>query len=57
MFHVPKVEETRCPKQDSVFKTAGLSLKGEAQAFEQDLARIQTFVLDPIRPLVQLLEA
>ena len=57
MVHVPKVEETKCPRLDSVFKTAGLSLRGETKAFEQDLARVQIFVLDSIGPLVQLLEA
>ena len=57
IFHVPNVEETRCPRLVSVFKTAGSSLRGEAKAFEQDLARVQAFVLDPIGPLVQLLEA
>ena len=40
MFHVPNVDETRCPRLDSVFKTAGSSLRGEAKAFEQDLARV-----------------
>ena len=57
IFHIPKVKETRCPRLDSVFKTASLSLRGETKAFEQDLAIVQTFVLDPIGPLVQLLEA
>ena len=27
MFHVPIVDETRCPRLDSIFKTAGWSLK------------------------------
>ena len=56
MFRVPNMEETRCPRLDSVFKTAGLSLNREEKAFEQDLARVQTFVLDLIGPFVQLLE-
>ena len=38
-------------------KMSGLSLSGEAKAFELDLARVQAFVLDPVGPLVQLLEA
>ena len=57
MFHVPNVEKTKCPRLDSFFMTAGSSLRGEAKAFEQDLARVQAFVLNPIEPLVQLLEA
>ena len=56
MFYVPNIDETRCPRLDSVFKTVGSSLRGEAKAFEQDLAKVQAFVLDPVGPLVQLLE-
>ena len=33
MFHVPNVNETRCPRLDSVFKTVGSSLREEAKAF------------------------
>ena len=57
MFHIRNIEDTRCPTLDSVFKMAGLSLRGEVKAFEQDLARMQAFILDPTGPLVQLLEA
>ena len=56
MLHIPNVEETGRPRLDLVFKTAGSFLRGEEKAFEQDLARVQPFVLDPIGPLVQLLE-
>ena len=56
MFHVPNVDETRCPRLDLVFKTTGLSLREETKAFEQDLARVQAFALNPVGPLVQLLE-
>ena len=52
MFHVPNIDETGCPRLDSVFKTVGSSLRGEAKAFEQDFARVQAFVLDPVGPLV-----
>ena len=33
MFHVPNVDDNRCPRLDLVFKTAGLSLRGEEKAF------------------------
>ena len=55
-FLVPRVDNTRCPKLDAIFKAPGSSLKGEAKSAESDLARIQAFVLDPVGPLVQALE-
>ena len=55
-FLVPNVDNTRCPKLDSIFKAPGSAFKGEAKSAESDLSRIQAYVLDPVGPLVQLLE-
>ncbi len=46
--------QTRCPKLDPVFKSA--SGKAETKTVDAELSKIQAFVLDPIGPLLQLLE-
>ncbi len=46
--------QTRCPKLDPVFKSA--SGKAETKTADAELARIQSFVLDPVGPLLHLLE-
>ena len=48
------LHQTRCPKLDPVFKTA--SGKAEAKSGDIELARLQAFVLDPVGPLLHLLE-
>ena len=50
----PKVAATRTPKLDDSFKQI---LPAAARTMDKDLARIQTFVLDAVSPLVSLLEA
>ena len=55
-FPVPRVNVTKCPKLDPIFKAPGAALKGEAKSAESELGRIQAFMLDPVGPLVQTLE-
>ena len=55
-FQVPRVEHTRFPKLDAIFKTAESGLRGEAKSAETDLARIQALVLVSVWPVLQALE-
>ncbi len=47
------LQQTRCPKLDPIFKT--VSGKAETKANGTELARLQAFVLDPVGPLLLLL--
>ena len=46
--------QTRCPKLDAVFKSA--TGKAETKTTDAELVKIQAFVLDPVGPLLHLLE-
>ena len=46
--------QTRCPKLDAVFKSA--PVKAETKTADAELGKIQAFVLDPVGPLLHLLE-
>ena len=48
-FPPPRVQQTRCPRLDP------LSAKADAKSNDAELARLQAFVLDPVGPLVDLL--
>ena len=54
-FPLPEIQETRCPRLDSLFKSS--SLVAEAKATDVELAHIQAFVLDPVGPLIRILKA
>ena len=47
------VQQTRCPRLDSIFKSS--SVKSEAKSIDSELARLQAFVLDPVAPLAYAL--
>ena len=51
-FPPPRVQQTRCPRLDPLFKS---STKADAKSNDAELARLQAFVLDPVGPLVDLL--
>ncbi len=53
-YHHSGLPQTRCPKLDSVFKSA--TGKAETKMADAELGKIQAFVLDPVGPLLHLLE-
>ena len=53
-FSVPDVDVTRCPRLDALFKTQ--SVRSDVKTADTELARLQAFVLDPVGPLVEVLE-
>ena len=52
-FPTPEVQQTRCPRLDSIFKSS--SIKSEVKTCDAELARVQAFVLDPVVPLTNML--
>ena len=52
-FPTPGVQQTRCPRLDSIFNSA--SVKAEVKANDAELARLQVFVLDPVGLLINML--
>ena len=53
-FSVPDVDVTRCSCLDPLFKTQ--SVRSDVKTADAELARLQAFVLDPVGPLVDVLE-
>ena len=49
-FPLPELKETCCPRLDLIFKSS--SVAAEVKVADAELARIQTFVLDPVGPLI-----
>ena len=49
-FPTLHVQQTCCPKVDSIFKSS--SVKSKAKSLDSELARLQAFVLDPVTLLV-----
>ena len=54
-FPLPELKETRCPRQDPIFRSS--SVGAEVRVADAELAPIQAFVLDPVGPLIQVLRA
>ena len=52
-FGTADLPNTRCPRLDPVFKTS-IAKASEAKAMDDELARIQAFVLDPVLWFLQL---
>uniref|UniRef100_A0A1X7VYF0 Reverse transcriptase domain-containing protein n=1 Tax=Amphimedon queenslandica TaxID=400682 RepID=A0A1X7VYF0_AMPQE len=50
---LPKVDTARSPRLDSVMKTVALQ---SAQSADEELAKLQTFILDALAPLTAILE-
>ena len=53
-YTLPKVEATKTPKLDGFMRS---EISTQAKAFDSQLARIQSFVLDAIAPLTSIVEA
>uniref|UniRef100_A0A1X7SRR5 Uncharacterized protein n=1 Tax=Amphimedon queenslandica TaxID=400682 RepID=A0A1X7SRR5_AMPQE len=54
-FPCPSLQDTRCPKLDSIFK--GASINKETKTLDAELARIQALMHDPAGPLIRLLHS
>ena len=54
-FPCPELQETRCPRLDSIFKVA--SIPKETKIIDAELARIQALIHDHVAPLIRLLHA
>ena len=52
-YSLPQVATTRTPQLDSYLKS---EISQQAKTGDKDLAKIQTFVLDPLAPLTHLIE-
>ena len=52
-FPTSGVQQTRCPRLDSIFKSS--SVKSEVKTNDAELARVQAFVLDPVGPRIKML--
>uniref|UniRef100_A0A1X7SKW3 Uncharacterized protein n=1 Tax=Amphimedon queenslandica TaxID=400682 RepID=A0A1X7SKW3_AMPQE len=54
-FPCPSLQDTQCPKLDSIFK--GASIHKETKTVDAQLARVQALIHDPADPLIRLLHS